>query len=94
VSGLRTLDHDHTHVALLKICFLLSLAEKYRPVGVRLLSVRVTGGHRTLSDRASGSGLLLVLGLFLPAGSLLKRTLDVEPGFPGRLGEKPWWNVS
>jgi len=52
------------------------------------------GGHRTLFDRASGSGLLLVLGLFLPAGSLLKRTLDVEPGFPGRLGEKPWWNVS
>src|SRR5438105_1267117 len=57
VSGLRTLDHDHTHVALLGNCFLLSLAEKHRPVGVRLLSVRVTwGASRTLSDRASGSG--------------------------------------
>jgi hypothetical protein len=57
VSGLRTLDHDHTHVASLEICFLLSLAEKYRPVGVRLLSVRATwGASRTFSDRASGSG--------------------------------------
>src|SRR5437868_2464433 len=57
VSGLRTLDHDHTHVALLGNCFLLSLAEKHRPVGVRLLSVRATwGASRTLSDRASGSG--------------------------------------
>jgi hypothetical protein len=27
-----------------KFVFLLSLAEKYRPVGVRLLSVRVTWG--------------------------------------------------
>ena len=34
-----------------------SLAEKYRPVGMRLLSVRVTwGASRTLADRASGSG--------------------------------------
>ena len=42
----------------LEITFLLSL-EKYRPVGVRLLSVRVTwGASRTLSDRASGSGAL------------------------------------
>src|SRR4051794_18148848 len=32
-------------------------AEKHRPVGVRLLSVRCTwGASRTLSDRASGSG--------------------------------------
>jgi hypothetical protein len=34
VSGLRTLDHDHTHVASLEIVFSLSLAEKHRPVGV------------------------------------------------------------
>src|ERR1043166_7262556 len=57
VSGLRTLDHHHTHVALPGNYFLLSLAVKYRPVGMRLLSVRVTwGASRTLSDRASGSG--------------------------------------
>src|SRR2546430_10127664 len=56
MSGLRTLDHEHTHVALPENCFLLSLAEKHRPVGMRLLSVRATwGASRTLSDRALGS---------------------------------------
>ena len=35
-----------------------------------------------------------MLGLFLPAGSFLKRTLDVERGFLDRLDEKPWGSVS
>jgi len=87
VSGLRTLDHDHAHYALLEN----NWAEKHRPVGVRLLSVRRTwGASRTLSDRASGSGAMLVTGL-IPTGRIpLKRTLDVERSFPGRRGEEPW----
>src|SRR5215203_5554186 len=44
VSGLRKLDHDHTHVASLEICFLASLAEKYRPVGMRLFGAGYLGG--------------------------------------------------
>jgi hypothetical protein len=43
------------------------------------LQVRVTGGHRTLFDRARPVGAACsLLGLFQPAGSLLKRTLDVN----------------
>jgi hypothetical protein len=40
------------------------------------------GASRTLSDRAWGSwgGLCSLQGSFLPAGSLFKRTLDVERG--------------
>src|SRR6476646_1094498 len=41
LSGLRTLDHDHTHNGLPGNHF---CAEKYRPAGVRLLSVRCTWG--------------------------------------------------
>jgi len=37
--------------------------------------------------------MLVTLGLFLPAGSLLKRTLDVERGLLCRLDEKPFWSV-
>jgi hypothetical protein len=79
----------------LKICFLLSLAEKYRPVGARLMSVRVLGGHHApylIEHRAVGS--CSSPGLFQPAGSLLKRTLDVERGFPGLPDEEPWRGVS
>jgi hypothetical protein len=74
VSGLRTLDHDHTHVALLEIAFLLSLAEKHRPVGVRLVSVRVLGGHRApcqIEHRAVG--LMLATGL-IPTGRIPPQT--------------------
>jgi len=47
MSGSRTFDHDHSHIALPRDWLLLSF-EKHRPVGMRLLSVRVLGGiaHR------------------------------------------------
>src|SRR5229473_1591353 len=68
VSGLRTFDHDHSHVALPRNWSLLFSAEKHRPVGVRLLSVRVLGGHRApcmIEHRPVGAACSL-LGLFQP----------------------------
>jgi hypothetical protein len=44
VSGLRAFDHDHTHVSLSWIWFLLLFEARNRPVGLRLLSVRLLGG--------------------------------------------------
>jgi hypothetical protein len=43
-SGLRAFDHDHTHVTLPWIWFLLLFEARSRPVGLRLLSVRLLGG--------------------------------------------------
>ena len=57
-----------------------------------LVGAGVLGGHRApclIEHRAVGAACSL-LGLFQPAGSLLKRTLDViERSFPSRLGEEP-----
>jgi hypothetical protein len=68
----------------LEITFLLSLAEKYRPVGVRLLSVRVTlGGIAPCLIEHWAVGLVLVTGLIPtgripPQASLVKLALDVN----------------
>ena len=57
VSGLRTLDHDHTHVALPENLFFVISCKKV-PAGWRPPDVGAGtwGASRTLSDRASGSG--------------------------------------
>ena len=43
-SGLRAFDHDHTHVSLRWIRFLLLFEARNRPVRLRPLSVRLFGG--------------------------------------------------
>src|SRR5437016_4174635 len=86
-SGLRAIDHDHTHVSLPWIWFLSLFGTRNRPVGSRLLSVRLLGGHcapaRCLIEHGDGCSWR---GLVQPAGSLpLERTLDVNsvPLFSG-----------
>jgi hypothetical protein len=57
----------------------MHFAEKHRPVGMRLLSVRGTwGASRTLLIEHGAVGAARSAGLFQPAGSLLKRILDVK----------------
>ena len=63
-----------------KFVFLFSLAEKYRPVGVASCRCGLLGGHRApclIEHRAVG----LMLCLLPTAGSLLKRTLELERAF-------------
>ena len=73
VSGLWTLDHNHTHVALLGIAFCYHLQKSTGRLEYAS-SVRLLGGHRApclIEHRAVG--LMLVTGL-IPTGRIPPQT--------------------
>lgn len=69
VSGLRTFDHDHSHVAL--PC---SLQKSTGRLECASCQCGVLGGIRNLLiEHGAVGGVLAQLGVLQPAGSLLKR---------------------